>query len=117
MHYGRDALVGIALFLSLLSNKDKTTSELRKEYPFYCMIKDKVSLFEDFKIDDVFNKLKNIYSNANIINIDGLKIEFDKEWLHLRKSNTEPIIRIYSEGNDEIKLRKLIDETKNIINE
>ena len=117
LHYGRDALVGIALFLSLLSNKDKTTSELRKEYPFYCMIKDKVSLFEDFKIDDVFNKLKNIYSNANIINIDGLKIEFDKEWLHLRKSNTEPIIRIYAEGNDEIKLRKLIDETKNIINE
>ena len=81
------------------------------------MIKDKVNLSNDVNIDDVFCKLKKTYNNCTIIDIDGLKIEFDNEWLHLRKSNTEPIIRLYAEGEDELKLKKLILKTKSIIYE
>ena len=112
LHYGRDALVGIALFLSLLAKKNKKVSELRKEYPYYHMIKDKLLLSDNIKIDNILTKLKSIYSDAEMINIDGLKIEFDKEWLHLRKSNTEPIIRIYAEGSDKQKLIELVDKVK-----
>ena len=117
LHYGRDALVGVALLLTFLSQEGVKASILRKRYPFYFMIKDKVNLSNDVNIDDVFCKLKKTYNNCTIIDIDGLKIEFDNEWLHLRKSNTEPIIRLYGEGEDELKLKKLIQKTKSIIYE
>jgi phosphomannomutase len=98
LHYGRDALVGIALFLSYLAISGKKCSELRAGYPEYFISKKKINLAPGTKIDEIFKALKNEYADYKIYDIDGLKIEFDKEWVHVRKSNTEPIIRIYSES-------------------
>lgn len=98
LHYGRDALVGIALFLSHLATWGKTTSLLRKKYPEYHISKNKIELTPDIDVDDILLKMQEKYKRQPMHTIDGVKIEFDKEWVHLRKSNTEPIIRIYSES-------------------
>jgi len=115
LHYGRDALVGIALFLSYLSKSDMKCSELKKTFPEYAISKNKLELKPDLNIDDILSKIKRTYKNDNIIDIDGVKIEFDNEWVHLRKSNTEPIIRIYSESSTNKKANELAQQViKNI---
>jgi phosphomannomutase len=99
LHYGRDALVGIALFLSHLAECGISSSELRKKYPDYHMSKNKIQLKDGVDPDVVLAKMKKKYSHLPVNNIDGLRIDFEKEWVHMRKSNTEPIIRIYSESS------------------
>ncbi len=99
LHYGRDALVGIALFLSLLARFGKTLSTLRKTYPEYQMSKGKIPQSQDINLDKVFAGLREKYRNEKINIEDGLKIDFESGWVHLRPSNTEPIIRIYSESS------------------
>lgn len=98
-HYGRDALIGIALFLSHLATSGKKTSEIRASYPHFEMAKNKVQLQQGMNPDDLISKMIDKYSNEEISTIDGLKIDFDHGWVHLRKSNTEPIIRIYTESS------------------
>ncbi|QES89054.1 phosphoglucosamine mutase [Rhizosphaericola mali] len=99
-HYGRDALIGVGLFLSFLADK-KSAKQLRAEYPNYFISKNKIELDTKVNLQDVFAHICDKYKNNNINKIDGLKIEFDKDWVHLRPSNTEPIIRIYAESNFE----------------
>jgi phosphomannomutase len=101
LHYGRDALVGIAIFLTHLAQSGLTCSNLRKTYPNYIISKNKIELTPDINIASLFKKLEERYSNQEINNEDGLKIMFDNDWVHLRPSNTEPIIRIYSESEHE----------------
>ncbi|SMO67693.1 phosphoglucosamine mutase [Solitalea koreensis] len=101
LHYGRDALVGIALFLSHLAHFGKNMSVLRSTYPSYHISKNKITLTEGMDIDSLLQKIQEKYNKQPMITIDGVRIEFDKQWVHLRRSNTEPIIRIYSEGNSE----------------
>lgn len=98
LHYGRDALVGIALFLTHLAKFGKSTSLLRASYPNYYISKNKIELTPEIDVDAILEGIKEKYSKQPVNTIDGVKIEFDKEWVHLRKSNTEPIIRIYSES-------------------
>lgn len=100
LHYGRDALVGIALFLSLLAKSGKTCSQLRATYPEYEISKNKIELTPDINVDSILEKMAKKYADYEVSTIDGVKIMFEKEWVHLRKSNTEPIIRIYSESRD-----------------
>ncbi len=100
-HYGRDALIGIGLFLTHLAHSKKTINQLRGVYPDYFISKNKIVLETDVDVKEVFKKIKDKYKNNPINTEDGLKIEFDKDWVHLRTSNTEPIIRIYSESNFE----------------
>ncbi|MCI5581838.1 MAG: phosphoglucosamine mutase [Phocaeicola plebeius] len=97
-HYGRDALVGIALFLSHLAHEGKKVSELRASYPNYCIAKNRIDLTPDTDVDAILLKVKELYKNEEINDIDGVKIDFPDKWVHLRKSNTEPIIRVYSEA-------------------
>lgn len=97
-HYGRDALVGIALFLSSLAHKKCTASELRATFPNYFIAKNRIDLTPSTDIDAILEKVKEIYASENITDIDGVKIDFPDKWVHLRKSNTEPIIRVYSEA-------------------
>ena len=97
-HYGRDALVGIALFLSHLAHKGCTASELKASYPEYFMAKNRIDLTPTADIDAILVKIKEVYCNEEINDIDGVKINFANSWVHLRKSNTEPIIRVYSEA-------------------
>jgi phosphomannomutase len=99
LHYGRDALIGIALFLTHLAKTGKTTLQLRKTYPDYFMSKNKITLNDGVDVKTIFEKIKDKYKNQPISTEDGLKIEFDTDWVHLRTSNTEPIIRIYAESN------------------
>ncbi|GAA4915879.1 phosphoglucosamine mutase [Mucilaginibacter defluvii] len=101
LHYGRDALVGIALFLTHLAKEKKTISELRKTYPEYYISKNKIELQASMDIDGLLKQVEEKYKDQPYSTIDGLKIEFGKEWVHLRRSNTEPIIRIYSESTSE----------------
>lgn len=98
-HYGRDALVGIALFLSHLAHEKKTVSELRATYPEYYTAKQKVELTPEIDVDAILLSVKNKFSEFDVTDIDGVKIDFPDKWVHLRKSNTEPIIRIYSEAS------------------
>ncbi|WP_373521640.1 phosphoglucosamine mutase [Aquiflexum sp.] len=100
-HYGRDALVGIGLFLTHLAKFGKTISRLRATYPNYHISKNKIELTPEIDVDKVLEAIKKKYSKQPINDIDGVKIEFEKEWVHLRKSNTEPIIRIYSESESQ----------------
>jgi len=102
LHYGRDALIGIALFLSHLAKYGKSITELRRTYPNYYMSKNKIELHAEVNIQKIFAGIKDIYKKQPINTEDGLKIEFDNEWVHLRTSNTEPIIRIYTESTSEI---------------
>ena len=99
LHYGRDALIGIALFLTHLANTKKTAKQLRNSFPDYFISKNKIQLENDVDVKGVFEKIKDKYKSHPINVEDGLKIEFDKDWVHLRTSNTEPIIRIYAESN------------------
>lgn len=110
IHYGRDALVGIALFLTHLAKSKKTCLELRKSYPDYFISKNKIQLSFEMDVDEILNKIKEEYNDQPINTIDGVKIEFGKQWVHLRKSNTEPIIRIYSESNTMENADKLANE-------
>ncbi|NOZ45993.1 MAG: phosphoglucosamine mutase, partial [Chlorobi bacterium] len=109
IHYGRDALVGIALFLSYLAEKNISCSELRNEYPAYFMSKNRIELTPDIDVDNVLNVVKEKYNTEKINTIDGVKIDFEEEWAHLRKSNTEPIIRIYTESTSQEKADKLAE--------
>ena len=119
LHYGRDALAGIALFLSHYAKQGKLCSILRASYPDYYISKNKIELTPEINIDDLIEKVKLKYAKQPINTIDGLKIEFDNEWVHLRKSNTEPIIRIYAESQSEATANhlaeKLITDMKQII--
>jgi phosphomannomutase len=98
LHYGRDSLVGVALFLTHLAKENKTVSELRATYPSYFMGKKKIQLTPEIDVDSLLKKMEKEYANEEISTIDGVKIDFEKNWVHLRKSNTEPIIRIYTEA-------------------
>jgi len=100
LHYGRDALVGIALFLTHLAKYGKSVSMLRSTYPNYHISKNKVELTPELNVDEILVKVQEKYKKQPINTIDGVKIEFDKSWVHLRRSNTEPIIRIYSEAEN-----------------
>lgn len=102
-HYGRDALVGVVLFLSLLVERNLSVSKLRASYPDYFMSKNKINLVEDMNVDEVLKTLERNYTNENCTTVDGLKIDFKEAWVHLRKSNTEPIIRIYTEAKSQEK--------------
>lgn len=97
-HYGRDALVGIALFLSNLAHKGCKVSELRATYPDYCIAKNRIDLTPSTNIDAILERIKELFKNEQVNDIDGVKIDFPDKWVHLRKSNTEPIIRVYSEA-------------------
>ena len=120
LHYGRDALVGIALFLTHLAKFGKSISLLRSSYPEYHISKNKITLTPEMDIDGLLIKVQEKYKHQPTSTIDGLKIEFDKEWVHLRRSNTEPIIRIYSEAGTEAVAEnlaaKIISDIKEILN-
>lgn len=120
LHYGRDALVGVALFLSLLAEKDMATSALRATYPNYYMGKKKIELTPDMDVDGILKKMEAKYQDEQLTTIDGVKIDFSDRWAHLRKSNTEPIIRIYTEAPSESEANaladKIIDEIKAVAN-
>ena len=98
-HYGRDALVGIALFLSLLAHKECKVSELRRQFPNYFIAKNRIDLTPETDVDAILEKVKEMYKDEQVNDIDGVKIDFADSWVHLRKSNTEPIIRVYSEAS------------------
>lgn len=119
LHYGRDALVGVALFLTYLSKINLSIKQLKNRYPIFFMSKKKIELNKDINIDFLFFTLKNKYKNYKCIIIDGLKILFYKSWIHFRKSNTELILRIYSEAISQKKadnlINKFIKEIKSII--
>lgn len=110
LHYGRDALVGVALFLSLLAEKDLTTSALRATYPNYYMGKKKIELTQDIDVDGILKAMEDKYQHEKLTTIDGVKIDFSDRWAHLRKSNTEPIIRIYTEAPSELDANTLADK-------
>ncbi len=118
-HYGRDSLVGIALFLSHLANLKMSCKALRDSYPSYFMSKNKIELTPKINVDVILEKMASKYKNEDVITIDGVKINFETEWVHLRKSNTEPIIRIYTEStsqkNADDLAQRFITEIKNII--
>lgn len=113
-HYGRDALVGIALFLAFIAKQKATPTEIRKRYPAYFISKNKIQLSPALDVDDVLQKVAARYSHERVTTIDGVKVDFDKEWVHLRKSNTEPIIRIYAESTSAEKATAL---AKSVMNE
>ena len=121
LHYGRDAMVGVALFLSNLAHKKMSVSELRETYPQYIITKNRIDLSDSSLIDKILNEVKAVYANENVNTIDGVKVSFEdrKEWVHLRRSNTEPIIRIYAEAATEEAANALaaevIDIAKKII--
>ncbi|MBN2521194.1 MAG: phosphoglucosamine mutase [Bacteroidales bacterium] len=111
LHYGRDALVGIALFLTYLAKTGKKCSELKKMYPQYIISKNKIQLTPEINVDEILIKMKEKYKNFKVNDIDGVKIDFENGWIHLRKSNTEPIIRIYAESNTKEKADELAKNT------
>jgi len=110
LHYGRDALVGIALFLTHLAKTGMKCSELRATYPEYYISKNKIQLTPEIDVDDILKRVEEKYKNENLLTIDGVKIDFSDGWVHLRKSNTEPIIRIYSESNTMQNANKMANE-------
>jgi phosphomannomutase len=118
-HYGRDSLVGVALFLSHLANKKVSCKTLRESYPQYFMSKNKIQLTPEIDVEAVLKAIQEKYKNENVSTIDGVKIDFENEWVHLRKSNTEPIIRIYTESTSQEKAdllaKRMIDEIKEVI--
>ena len=119
LHYGRDALVGVALILTYMAKSGKTILELKNSYPEYHISKNKIQLTPEIDVDSILIRMKDKYSDKPINDIDGVKIEFDKEWVHLRKSNTEPIIRIYAESsslkNADALANKIIEDIKGLI--
>lgn len=117
LHYGRDALVGIALFLSMMAQRKQKVSMIRAGFPDYYISKNKISLDGGLDVDNILKKIAEKYKNERISTIDGVKIDFDTEWVHLRKSNTEAIIRIYAESNSLSKADHLADKIKMDIGE
>ena len=119
-HYGRDSLVGVALFLSHLANNKMSCKELRDSYPSYFMSKNKIQLTPEIDVDQILETMASNYKNEDVKTIDGVKIDFPEEWIHLRKSNTEPIIRIYTEAKTQQSADNLasrfINEIKELIN-
>lgn len=109
LHYGRDSLVGIALFLSHLAEKNISVSQLRKQYPSYFMSKKKIQLTPQLDVDGILKAIEENYASENMSTIDGVKIDFPENWVHLRKSNTEPIIRIYTEAKSQNEADQLAD--------
>ncbi|MDE6353366.1 MAG: phosphoglucosamine mutase [Muribaculaceae bacterium] len=116
-HYGRDALVGVALFLTLLAKSGKKVSELKKQYPAYSIAKSKIELTPEINVDKILEAVKQRFAGEKITDIDGVKIDFTDSWVHLRKSNTEPIIRIYSEAHTMDEAESHADKIKSIITE
>ena len=116
-HYGRDAIVGIGLFLSLYCERDLSASNLLNTYPKYYMVKEKINLSSSINVDKILNQIAEEYKNEKIDLVDGVRIDFIDSWVQLRKSNTEPIIRIYSEAKSEEKSNNLISEIKTLIKE
>jgi len=110
LHYGRDSLVGVALFLTHLAKTGKTVSELRASYPEYYMGKKKIELTPEIDVDALLIKIQEVYSSEQISTVDGVKIDFPNNWVHLRKSNTEPIIRIYTEAHSQKEADELGDQ-------
>ena len=115
LHYGRDALVGVALFLTLLAKSGKTVSELKATYPQYSIAKTKLQLTPEMDVDKILKAVEEHYKEQDLTTIDGVKIDFTDGWAHLRKSNTEPIIRIYSEAHTMEKAQQLGEEVKKIV--
>lgn len=115
LHYGRDALVGVALFLSHLCQQNCSVSSLRAQYPNWLMRKDKITLTSSQDVDGLLDAIASAYVNNTITRIDGVKIDFSDAWIHIRKSNTEPIIRIYAEAKTEARLDELIDGIQEIV--
>jgi phosphomannomutase len=116
-HYGRDALIGVGLFLSHLAHSHKSIKQFRGNYPDYFISKNKITLEKDVDVKEIFEKIKDKYKNNPINTEDGLKIEFDNDWVHLRTSNTEPILRIYSESNFETTAENIAKKIMKDINE
>ena len=116
-HYGRDAIVGIGLFLSLYCERDLSASSLLNTFPKYYMVKEKINLSNSINVDKILNQIAEKYKNEKIDLVDGVRIDFIDSWVPLRKSNTEPIIRIYSEAKSEEKSNNLISEIKTLIKE
>ena len=116
-HYGRDAIVGIGLFLSLYCERGLSASNLLNTYPKYYMVKEKINLSSSINVDKILNQIAEKYKNEKIDLVDGVRIDFIDSWVQLRKSNTEPIIRIYSEAKSEEKSNNLISEIKTLIKE
>ena len=110
LHYGRDSLVGIALFLTYLAKENKKVSEVRASYPAYFMGKKKIELTPEINVDDLLTKMEKEYQNEEVSTVDGVKIDFAENWVHLRKSNTEPIIRIYTEAKSQAEADDLGDK-------
>ncbi|CAI8855903.1 phosphoglucosamine mutase [Chryseobacterium sp. IT-36CA2] len=110
LHYGRDSLVGVALFLTHLAKENKTVSELRAGYPSYFMGKKKIELTPEIDVDAILSKMEQEYQNEDVSTVDGVKIDFENNWVHLRKSNTEPIIRIYTEAKSQEEADQLGDD-------
>jgi len=117
MHYGRDALIGVALFLTQLAERKISAKKLRDSYPNYFISKNKIQLTPEIDVDAILTTLEEKYKNEQITTIDGLKIDFPEGWVHLRKSNTEPIIRIYAESEGEEKANKFANDMINEIKE
>ncbi|MBK8886970.1 MAG: phosphoglucosamine mutase [Saprospiraceae bacterium] len=115
LHYGRDAMAGIAIFLSLLAEKQMSMSALKSTYPAYEIIKDKLELTPELDLADIFSKIKKTFANERINETDGLKIDFEAGWVHMRLSNTEPIVRIYCEAGDPETALMLINKVKSVI--
>ena len=112
LHYGRDSLIGTALFLSLLSGLELSVSELKKTYPEYFMGKGKIQLEPSMEVDHLLNEIKKKYTDTKPNTIDGIKIDFENSWVHLRKSNTEPIIRVYTEAPSQLEADNLMNRFK-----
>ena len=117
LHYGRDALVGTALFLTYFAGKNMTMTALKATYPQYAASKNKIELTPAIDVDKVLLEMKSRYASENVNDIDGVKIDFAEGWVHLRKSNTEPIIRVYSEAATMDKANALAQQVMAIINE
>ena len=115
LHYGRDALVGVAVFLTLLAKSGLKVSELKKRYPQYVISKNKIQLTPEIDVDALLEKVKERFAGEKVTDIDGVKIDFDDSWVHLRKSNTEPIIRIYSEASTKERADELAENIKKIV--
>jgi phosphomannomutase len=115
LHYGRDALVGIALFLTFMAKTKQKCSEIKALYPNYTILKNKIELTKKINIQEILQKVAQKFASHNPNTIDGVKIDFEQGWVHLRPSNTEPIIRIYAEAKNKIEAEKLVNEIKGIL--
>jgi phosphomannomutase len=112
LHYGRDALVGIALFLTFMAKTKQKCSEIKALYPQYVIIKNKIELTKDVNLQEILQNIAQKYGSYNPNTIDGVKIDFEQGWVHLRPSNTEPVIRIYAEAGSETEAEGLLNKVK-----